>query len=225
MALASEAAALGRSIPLQCCYRLGRGAAAVFVGGIGHQRATAAAEALIADGATALASFGTAGALVPALGSGSLLLPAQVSDESRTFAADPDWRARLQRVLGREAEARALLSRKQPLCSPRDKAATAQRSGAVAVDMESAAVAAVAAAHGLPFLAVRVVVDELEHAVPQAVSAGIDPWGRARPLALAGALLREPAAIAGLVRLGRAMNRAQQSLREVVAVAGPALAA
>jgi hypothetical protein len=41
--------------------------------------------------------------------------------------------------------------------------------GAVAVDMESAAIAAAAERHGLPFIAVRAVLDEAAQTVPSAI--------------------------------------------------------
>jgi len=63
-------------------------------------------------------------------------------------------------------------------------------SGAVAVDMESAAVAAVAQERALPFLAVRAIADPADMALPSAVMRAADAHGRInRPVLLAHTLL------------------------------------
>ena len=64
---------------------------------------------------------------------------------------------------------------------------------AVAVDMESAAVAEVAAQHGLPFLVLRVVLDTAADSLPASIAARVDPAaarsGRSRAWLLLVALL------------------------------------
>ena len=67
-----------------------------------------------------------------------------------------------------------LLTSARSVGSVEDKAALFERTGAVAVDMESAAIAEVAEQHGLPFLAVRVVVDSAGDVLPAAVTAAAD---------------------------------------------------
>jgi len=90
--------------------------------------------------------------------------------------------------------------------------ALARHSGAVAVDMESAAIAAVAQRRGLGFLAVRSIVDTLGCPLPQGLARHVDPWGRPR-VGLALALLTRPGLLPALVGLARRMTRARRSLR------------
>ena len=59
-----------------------------------------------------------------------------------------------------------------PLDSPSKKKAAFEVAGAMAVDMESAAVAAIAAAHQLPFVALRVIIDTASDALPQSGNRG-----------------------------------------------------
>jgi adenosylhomocysteine nucleosidase len=80
------------------------------------------------------------------------------------------------------------------------------RTGALAVDMESAAIAAEAHRCGLRFACVRAVLDTVDEEIVGAELAG--PDGEVRPLAAAGFVLRNPAAVVGLARMMRSLNRA-----------------
>jgi adenosylhomocysteine nucleosidase len=83
-------------------------------------------------------------------------------------------------------------------------------SGALAVDMESAAVAAEAHRRGLRFACVRAVLDTVDEEIVGADLAG--PDGAVRPLSAAGFVLRNPAAVLGLARMMRSLNRATAAL-------------
>ena len=106
--------------------------------------AAPAAAALIAEGCRGLVSFGTAGALEPRLRPGTLVVPAAVimADGAR-IAVDAGWHQRLcARLGGRVALVTdAIAAVDAPLLTPAAKAACHRATGAVAVDMESGAVA------------------------------------------------------------------------------------
>lgn len=80
------------------------------------------------------------------------------------------------------------------------------RTDAIAVDMESAAIAAEAHRCGLRFACVRAVLDTVNEEIVGAELAG--PDGEVRPLAAAAFVLRNPAAVVGLTRMMRSLNRA-----------------
>ena len=84
------------------------------------------------------------------------------------------------------------------------------RTGALAVDMESAAIAAEADRFGLRFACVRAVLDTVDEEIVGAELAG--PDGVVRPLAAASFVLRNPAAVIGLARMMRSLNRATAAL-------------
>lgn len=93
-----------------------------------------------------------------------------------------------------------------------EKASLFTRSGAVAVDMESDVVREYAHSMGVPFAAVRAISDAAEDAIDPAVLRLVDEWGRPKPGAVASTLLRRPALLPHLMRLGANANRAATSL-------------
>ncbi|MBE1159346.1 purine and other phosphorylase-like protein, family 1 [Dyella acidiphila] len=229
VALASEARTLTpQSVQTERSTPLGTGAM-LWLSGMGPSAARRAAQGLADAGAQALAVFGVAGALNGQLRNGALHCPRQVLDEDgQVHAVDAGWHARLQRQLhgiGLPLHADgALLSVRAPLLTAADKSAAHARCAALAVDMESAAVAAVAHERGLPLLVLRAIVDEAGDAIPAALNDSVDAWGRPRTLGLLAALCRHPSVLADLPRLYSRMQRATLALRAAAKVAGPALA-
>ena len=203
----------------------------VSISGIGAGAATAGAQALAAGGATALMSFGMAGGLDPALEPGCIVVPDRViSREGAAYAISQGWAGRIFSLLRAQIPAPATVSVRGALltspCAVDDaveKSALFRDTGAVAVDMESAAVAAVAAERGLPFVAVRVIVDSARDHLPRAVVAA-SRAGQVHVPTLIFGLLRAPGEILPLLRLARRFAAANQSLTAVAAVlrhAGP----
>jgi adenosylhomocysteine nucleosidase len=89
-----------------------------------------------------------------------------------------------------------------------------RQTGARAVDMESAAIARVAAARGLPFLVARVIVDTAADSLPSSVTAASES-GELQIWPLMAALARTPAQIIDLIRLARRFRVAHHALRVV----------
>jgi adenosylhomocysteine nucleosidase len=194
--------------------------------GIGREKALRAAQSLLEAGATALLSWGIAGALDPALGAGTLLLPQQVigADQS-VFAVDGAWRNRLHdRVAVHVATTSgSLLESLSIITHLSQKQALAKRVGAAAVDMESAAVAQVAHQAGVPFMAIRVIADTAAAAIPSSALSAVDAYGRLQVLPLVTSLLAHPGELPALITLGRAIRAAQKTLSTVAKQAGPGL--
>jgi adenosylhomocysteine nucleosidase len=154
--------------------------------GPGAARAEAAARRAIDAGAGLLVSWGFAGGLAASVVPGSVVAPRRVLVEGAPpLAVDARWHSRLA-ALARElaVDYGDLLSVAAPLESPAAKRAAAGVAGAVAVDMESAGIAVVAARAHVPFVALRVVVDGLDDALPPGVENWIDEQGRRRASAV-----------------------------------------
>jgi adenosylhomocysteine nucleosidase len=188
----------------------------VCVSGIGPERARDGALALVERGADRLLSFGTAGALDPELRSGTIVIPDTVADASGArLATDAAWSARLAgHVSGALRCGGTLVESDVVVASSDDKRVLAERTGAIVVDMESAAVGAIAAdSGGLPFAVLRVVADDAALAIPRAVRVGVDDYGRVRPLPFARALLARPTEWSALMRLATAFRRSAVVMR------------
>jgi adenosylhomocysteine nucleosidase len=190
------------------------------ISGMGPKAARRAALRLIDAGATSLVSWGLAGGLDPDLEAGAVCVPREViaADGNRCSTAR-SWQELLSSSVPscRRVGNDALLTAEHALETPADKSAARRATGACAVDMESSAVAQVAAAHGVPFIAVRVIVDTARDSVPPAV-AGASRAGKLRAGRLILGLLRSPLEIASLLRLARRYRVALRSLRAVAAL-------
>lgn len=192
------------------------------ISGMGGAAARSAADTLIDAGVRALASWGMAGGLDPTLAPGTVCLPEEVTTpDGKPLRTTDYWRERLGCALsGREAVHRGrLLTVGSPVGSPADKAALHAQTGAVAVDMESAAVAEVARGRGLPFIAVRVIVDGAHDVLPRTIAAAADQSGEVHLWQLIGALARTPADLAPMIRLARRYRSASRSLAAVARTA------
>ena len=219
------AALAAESRPLGPARRSGAGPATLADGtllvlsGIGPVSAAAGARRLVLAGARALISWGVAGGLDPKLAAGTLVLPeAVISPEDRVFPTAREWRERVRAALAASHGVCGgrLLTRGEPLGSTAAKARAFRETAAVAVDMESSAVAEVAASQGLPFLAVRAIVDTADDVVPRAAlvaaSAGS---GSVRIFRLLSALAGAPAELPALLRLARRYGAARRTLSAV----------
>ena len=223
VALASEARTLTNRAMPERLTPLADGAM-LWLSGMGLAAAQRAAQELVNAGAKALAVFGVAGALDSSLSNGALFCPEQVLDENGgRYATDASWRTSLQQSLATLCASGSLLSVREPLLTIAEKTNAHQRFGALAVDMESAAVAAVAQRHSLPFITLRAIVDEASDAIPSALNHSVDAWGRPRALGLIAALCRHPSVLGDLPRLYSRMQRATQALRTAAQASGPTL--
>ncbi|RDS83257.1 purine and other phosphorylase-like protein, family 1 [Dyella psychrodurans] len=228
VALASEARALTtHTVRPERLTPLSAGAA-LYLSGMGPDAAQRAAHRLADAGAKALAVFGVAGALDARLRNGSLFCPDHVLDgRGHDYAASPSWRTSLQQRLATMPRplymSGSLLTVHEPLLTTSAKTAAHRQHEALAVDMESAAVAAVANERNLPFVVLRAIVDEVGDTIPTALNHSVDAWGRPRALGLIAALCRHPALLAELPRLYSRMQRATLALRAAAKATGPAL--
>jgi hopanoid-associated phosphorylase len=179
------------------------------------------AQELVGRGATALMSFGVAGGLAPGLARGSLIVADRVLSDGASHDTDAAWHRRLLTALP-EARSGIVFGSGRIVASAAAKAECHRATGAVAVDMESHLVAAVAARAGLPFAVLRAVADSAECDLPAAAVAAFGGNGIAyRALILS--LLRRPGQLPDLLRLGFDTRAALKSLLRGGAGLGPGL--
>lgn len=163
------------------------------------------ARRLLARGADRLVSFGIAGGLDPALPPGTLVVATEVIGDGERFPAQA-WGCG-------KALRGAIAGSGHPLASPAAKARLYAATRAVAVDMESLAVARVAAEAGVPFMALRAIADPADRAVPGLALSALDAQGRPDLLRLAAGVLTDPEQIPQLWRLALDYRAALGALR------------
>jgi adenosylhomocysteine nucleosidase len=214
VALEAEARTLGPAVRRRDGLFLLSDGALLAVGGMGGALAALAARHLVDAGAAALMSFGLAGGLDPLLRAGTVVLPSEViSRGGARFLTSTGWREQLCGAIAKQRPVGCgtLLTSPQPIGAVAEKAAAFRETGAVAVDMESLDVAEVSAAHNLPFIAVRVIVDTATDALPRSVVTA-SHQGQVNIRRLIGGLAVAPLDLIALIRLARAYRAATRSL-------------
>lgn len=170
------------------------------VGGIGTTAAARAARLLVAGHRPRLlVTAGFAGGLDPALPRGAVVRPSVVladgEPQGLPLASVPPLGA------GGPPPA-TIVTAAGVVATPDEKRALAERTGAHLVDMETHAVARVAAEAGLPCAAIRVISDDAAEPLPSEIVALARPQSTLRRLGAAlTAVGRRPAAARDLWRL------------------------
>jgi len=231
-ALAWEQQLLRRSLPDHCLVELS---------GMGATAAAAAAERLLQRGADLLVSSGCCAGLDARLRCGDIVLADQICNETgqtvrcggdhldlvRTHLAamfcplqeqstspDQSQHARPGKAAGSHYAVGKLVSVSTPIFDTAGKQQLAAQHAALTADMESFAVAEVAASATVPFLALRVVLDDCSQCLPPSLIASCNTYGQARPVPLLRACLRRPAMLRELTMLARSRKHAVHSLRQ-----------
>ncbi len=150
-------------------------------------------------------SAGYAGGLDPLLPTGTLFLAENYSS--------PEWLARARALFQNRSRVGTLATAPAALETCQAKAALARRTGALAVDMETAAIAALCREKGIPLLSLRAISDNAreELAVPFSICFDAEKQ-RPRPFALVKFLLRHPSRLPGFIRFVAGVNLARRVL-------------
>jgi adenosylhomocysteine nucleosidase len=195
---------------------------AIWLCGMGADAAWEAARGLKTAGATALMSFGFAGALHPDLHPGTLVLPESIHSGG-SLPVDLNWRARLLERFPHHLDVSGgiLAASSHVISSATAKRDLAIETGACAVDMESGAVAEAATQEGLPFLAVRAISDPVDFSPPKVLLNAVRPDGSARSVRLLQLILCQSLTLRTLIRLARGSRAACRTLSAAVRYAAP----
>ena len=88
------------------------------------------------------------------------------------------------------------------------------------MDMESADVAGVAAKAGIPFIAIRAIIDPVEFSPPEALLSVVYPDGSVQPFRFLSLLLNRSVDLKTIFHLALAMQAARTTLLTVVKTLG-----
>jgi hopanoid-associated phosphorylase len=193
----------------------------VICGGDGKTLAATLTHAMAA-GSSGLISFGVAGGIAPALKPGACVIASAVIDHGCVRQADARWAQRLVRLIPGSVSG-AILGVPEPIAHAEAKQALHARTGACVIDMESHVVARMADQHGVPFAAIRVVVDPAERTIPRSALAGSRPDGTIDPLAVMRSLARYPRDLFGLIQMSFDARAARATLVRGRDLLGPGL--
>jgi adenosylhomocysteine nucleosidase len=144
-------------------------------------------------------SFGVAGGLAPQLRPGACVIGSAILSGSRRIPTNEIWSERLLRTFP-DAVSGMIVGVSAPVSDPHDKRTLHLKTGAVAVDMESHIVASVGAAHELPVVAMRVITDPAERALPICAVAAMRPNGTTNIGAMMRSMLMRPRELPALFR-------------------------
>ena len=183
----------------------------VALSGVGPRRARQACANLLRFGKPdMLLSAGYSGGLRPELRPGDCLLARKIYTPDGPIESslpepptDPKWQAAALLCvdqLAPQAVHKQTLSERYP--------------DTAAVDMESAVLAETANQAGLPWLALRVVIDDLHTDLPLDFSRCLNEHGQMHPGKLAQQVLLNPQRLPGLIRFSKGAERARRRLVE-----------
>ena len=193
----------------------------VICSGDGLNLAAAVTRAITPD-CRGLVSFGVAGGLDPDLKPGACVVASAIVSGNTRMATDHHWSQQLIRTIP-DAVYGILAGVRAPVAQPSAKRALYEKTGAIAVDMESHVVANVAAAHGLPMAAIRVITDPAMRALPEAVLAAMRPDGTTSITALIRSLMKRPQELPALVQTALDARAARSALLRGRQLLGPGL--
>jgi len=185
--------------------------------GVGIERAARAAHSVLGQTRFDLAvSTGCAGALSPDLDVGDLAIASAIvaPQEGTCIETDIDACARARDIasgVGLRVVLGPVVCNSTVLQTAAAKRAVGTAHAAIAVEMESAPIAAYAAQRRIPFLAARAILDRVDTELPQASL--VAPDGHLRTLAIARRVATHPGDLARLWALRGMAVTAQQTLR------------
>lgn len=195
-AVRQEAAVFQRSCPDDV---------ATLITGMGPGPAAAAAETALAQHRPRLlVTAGFAGALRPGLPAGTVL-----------FDADADFPF-VDALRAAGARPATFFTQARVATTAREKRELHAASHADAVEMESGVIRSMCRDRGVPAATVRVISDEAEEDLPLDFNAFMTEAGTLAPGRMAAGILRRPASIPGLMRLGRRTAAAAEALGRVL---------
>ncbi|HKS90034.1 MAG TPA: hypothetical protein VJR70_11375, partial [Stellaceae bacterium] len=199
--------------------RIARDAGFQVIVGAGDPNRTTALVEVAAQRAKCLVSFGVAGGLAPHLRPGDVVMSAEVIGDERRWRPREAFHRQISALAcGIGAAEGPVLGSRDVLATEDEKMRAWRDTGALAVDLESAIVARVAEAVGIPFLVLRTIADPARRELPPAALIPLSADGTPAFTRVLREVLRRPRQLAALFGLARETRQA------LTALPGPARA-
>ena len=185
--------------------------------GAGPKNAAKASQLLIDRGAEKLISWGCAAALKANLHPGDLVVPQTLLTErhEELTIASPWLNDVLDQLSSLNPFTGSLVESSFIVADSLDKKSIHKQTRAIAVDMESIAIAKIAIQNNLPVLVIRCIADTVTMNLPKAVSYALNDQGDVVLVKLLWFILTHPNELPGLIKLGLHFNAAKNKLKLV----------
>jgi adenosylhomocysteine nucleosidase len=194
--------------------------------GVGEENASSATDWLISEGVSAIAAMGLCGGLDPSLRTGDLVVASDLlrfdgGERAERWTTDADFVRHARAILtsaGLTVRSGAVVTTRSALFTAGEKGRVFRQTGALAVDMESAAVARAAVSANLPVCGLRAICDPGGKTVPGEFFDCVDHRGLIRYGALFHHLAMRPSLLRALVPLAEKYAAALRSLKRAWSV-------
>lgn len=190
----------------------------IILSGAGPENARIAAQTLIDQGAKQLISWGCAGAIAPYLKAGDLLIPESIYTQSqRLIATHTSWSKKIIANLANSTKyyTGTLLESDSVVALAYAKNRLHQSTHALAIDMESGAVARIAQEAQVPFIALRSIVDPANLDLPNAIHYAMTKSEVVSIPKLMLYLCHHPHELPRLIKLGLNFHAASKTLKHL----------
>ena len=184
--------------------------------GMGMKNAFSAALWLSEKGVAALGCFGVSGGLNPRLKTGDMVFADAVFEEQddefsliwKKYGSHFEETFKCIAAKGLPIQRGPIITARKPVLDTAGKRALFDRTNALAVDMETAAVVRAANQSGLSFFAIRSICDPADVFVPEALFQCVDEKGAPRLFHLLWRIIQKPSLIFNLVSMKRNFDAA-----------------
>ncbi|MBL0337741.1 MAG: hypothetical protein IPP67_00775 [Rhodospirillaceae bacterium] len=188
----------------------------VGVAGGNEKKVKSLTQGFIEQQVEGLVSFGFAGGLDPDLDVGTVIVAKSVATLSgQEILTSAKWGNKIGAQLGGFYSTGTILGSKYPIIDPQQKIDVFHQTNAVAVDMESYAMAEIAHAYQIPFTIIRVILDPAQKKIHPKIAALFQADGKIDSKGIIKILLKEPKLLKEFLDLGRQFYLARRRLNYV----------
>jgi adenosylhomocysteine nucleosidase len=189
----------------------------VCLSGVGRERTRLATQILISHEVELLISWGSAAGLSPKVAGGDLMIPDSVKVNEKLYSTYSSFNNELlsQIPKGVPVHQGSICETGNLLVSVESKRKLFENSQCLAADMESGALAELAAENNIPFSVIRAVSDPDNMKLPKAVLAGMGTDGQFQVGNFLKTALMHPMEWWSIIKLARNFKKAQKTLNIV----------
>ena len=170
-------------------------------------------RSVVLQGSRGIISFGLCGGLDPSLRPGQWIVASSVVFGDEIYQSDKRWSDRLMATIP-GARCAIVAGVDSAITDFRERLRLHARTGAVVADMESHVAARIAAEHGLPFVACRVVINPAHRKLTSAALLRLRPGGAPDLKGIFRSVLARPGQLLHLMRLAADASIALSVLRQ-----------